>query len=98
MSKVDAQRAMREAKYARNNASGGPTRREAAAAAAGTAPAAPTTPSEGRPAAPVKPARTTKAAPVAAAAPQGELCGHKSMNGRACTREAGHAEKNHRYG
>ena len=30
MSKVDAQRAMREAKYARNSASG-PTRREAAA-------------------------------------------------------------------
>ena len=34
MSKLDAQRAMREAKYARDSASG-PTRREAAAAAAG---------------------------------------------------------------
>ena len=94
MSKSDAQRAMREAKYARISASG-PTRREAAAAAAGTA----TTPGVPTPvAAPsVKPARPAKA-DAAAAVPRGELCGHRSMNGRACTREAGHAEKNHRYG
>ena len=89
MSKVDAQRAMREARYARVNASG-PTRREAAAAA-GSPPSAPA-------ASPApKPARAAKAAPAAAAAPQGELCGHKSMNGRACTRKAGHTEKSHRY-
>jgi hypothetical protein len=25
------------------------------------------------------------------------LCGHRSMNGRTCTREAGHAAKSHRY-
>lgn len=25
------------------------------------------------------------------------LCGHRSMNGRTCTREHGHAAKNHRY-
>jgi hypothetical protein len=25
------------------------------------------------------------------------LCGHRSMNGRSCTREAGHAAKSHRY-
>ena len=25
------------------------------------------------------------------------LCGHRSMNGRTCTREQGHAAKNHRY-
>jgi hypothetical protein len=30
-------------------------------------------------------------------APTG-LCGHRSMNGRSCTRDAGHAQKNHRYG
>jgi hypothetical protein len=89
VSKVDAQRAMREAKYARDSASG-PTRRQAAAAQ-GTSPA----PTAAAPA--VRPTKTAKAEPVAAA-PQGELCGHKSMNGRACTREAGHAEKNHRYG
>ena len=90
MSKLDAQRAMREAKYARDSASG-PTRREAAAAAAGdTAPVAParasTSSSKAKP----------KAAPAAASAAE-DLCGHKSMNGRACTREAGHSEKSHRY-
>ncbi len=26
------------------------------------------------------------------------LCGHRSMNGRSCTRPGGHPEKNHRYG
>jgi hypothetical protein len=89
MSKVDAQRAMREAKYARNQASG-PTRRETAAA--GGAPTAPVTPTPS-----TKPARAAKAAPTAAS-PEGERCGHKSMNGRACTREAAHPEKSHRYG
>lgn len=109
MSKIDAQRAMREAKYARINASG-PSRREAAAAkaaAAGEAPAAAgstpaSTETAGAPVSPprTKPARTPKKAPAtdAAPAPEGELCGHKSMNGRACTREAGHSEKSHRYG
>jgi hypothetical protein len=90
MSKVDAQRAMREAKYARNNASG-PTRREAAAQAGGAAPVAPEKPVKAAKAAPI-----AKAAPAADAVPT-ELCGHKSMNGRACTREAGHSEKSHRY-
>ncbi len=26
-----------------------------------------------------------------------ELCGHRSMNGRTCTRDKGHEQKNHRY-
>lgn len=103
MSKVDAQRAMREAKYARSRASG-PTRREAAAVeGTSTAPAARTPPPE--PARAAEPAPTgiapTGAAPTGAAptgtASEGARCGHKSMNGRACTREAAHAEKNHRY-
>lgn len=88
MSKLDAQRAMREAKYARDSASG-PTRREAAAAAAG----------EAAPVAPSRPATSAsskaKAAPATSSAQ--DRCGHKSMNGRACTREAGHSEKSHRY-
>ena len=90
MSKLEAQRAMREAKYARNRASG-PSRREAAAV--GGIPVAPAahTPSN-------KPAQADAAAPTAAAAPEGERCGHKSMNGRACTRDAAHSEKSHRYG
>jgi hypothetical protein len=111
MSKVDAQRAMREAKYARLRASG-PTRREAAAQAAPE----PTDALVDAVPAPVKPApRPRKARPTKAASPaapvepqdgllpvgapaDGGLCGHKSMNGRACTRKAGHAEKSHRYG
>ena len=89
MSKVDAQRAMREAKYARNSASG-PTRREAAAiGGTSTAPA-------GRPPS-TEPVPAAEAAPTAAAPDPGR-CGHKSMNGRACTREAAHPEKSHRYG
>jgi hypothetical protein len=88
MSKLDAQRAMREAKYARNRASG-PSRREAAAVEGTSMAAATRTPS-------AKPAQAAEAAPTAAA-PEGERCGHKSINGRACTREAAHAEKSHRY-
>ncbi|GAA3558232.1 hypothetical protein GCM10022197_11910 [Microlunatus spumicola] len=93
MSKVDAQRAMREAKYARNNASG-PTRREAAAAAGGAE-----APTASQPATKPAKARVAKA-PVekAEAAPTEARCGHRSMNGRECTREANHPEKNHRYG
>jgi len=35
---------------------------------------------------------------VAPGKPEAEgLCGHRSMNGRTCTREHGHAAKNHRY-
>jgi hypothetical protein len=41
-------------------------------------------------------APTVPAEPVAAASDPG-LCGHRSMNGRTCTREAGHQAKSHRY-
>lgn len=49
-----------------------------------------------RMAAPVAPPAAKKAATPEAA--DDALCGHKSMNGRTCTREAGHAAKSHRYG
>jgi len=91
MSKVDAQRAMREARYASNRASGS-SRGDAAPVGRVSAPAA-RTPAAGAPAA--KPARAAAAVPTPAA--EGARCGHKSMNGRACTREAAHTEKNHRY-
>jgi hypothetical protein len=82
MSKTDELRAMREAKYAR------------AAAAQGGQPQA-------QPKAPTKaPAKPAPVAPEAAATPKTEtdgLCGHRSMNGRSCTREAGHSAKSHRY-
>ncbi|GAA1770182.1 hypothetical protein GCM10009795_015370 [Nocardioides hankookensis] len=74
---------MREAKYAR------------AAAARGGQPQARPRPV---PVAPEAPKRAAKADPTEAAAPETDgLCGHRSMNGRTCTREAGHAAKSHRY-
>jgi hypothetical protein len=84
MSKTDELRAMREAKYAR------------AAAARGAQPQARPKP------VPVAPEKTTKAtvettAETAAETGTDGLCGHRSMNGRTCTREAGHAAKSHRY-
>ena len=88
MSKLDAQRAMREAKYARNRASGASRR---GAAPVGGTPMSPAARTESP-----KPARAAEAAPTAAA-PEKDRCGHKSMNGRACTREAAHSEKSHRY-
>jgi hypothetical protein len=84
MSKLDAQRAMREAKFARNSASAA-SRREAAGG--GVPPVAPPTPAPSP-----KPGKA-----AGAAAREVERCGHKSMNGRACTREAAHSEKSHRY-
>jgi hypothetical protein len=40
--------------------------------------------------------RTETAAPAPTAATDA-VCGHRSMNGRTCTREQGHAAKSHRY-
>ncbi len=73
MSKVDAMRALREARLS-------------------AAPAAPRPKAASTQAAPQKKA----AAKPVAVTPEGS-CGHRSMNGRSCTRDAGHAEKNHRY-
>jgi hypothetical protein len=48
--------------------------------------------------APVAPAAPKRAAePAADAADTDELCGHRNMSGRTCTRERGHAAKSHRY-
>jgi hypothetical protein len=79
MSKVDAMRALREARHA---------------AATRAAPAAAPRPStQARPA-------PRKEASIAAEAATGR-CGHRSMGGKSCTREADHVQngtKNHRYG
>ena len=86
MSKMDNLRAMREAKYAdaQKRASGSPAK------SAAKAPVAP------------KAAATRAAAPAASttdapAADTDELCGHRNMSGRTCTREKGHEQKSHRY-
>jgi len=91
MSKMDNLRAMREAKYAEAQ------KRSASA---------PSRPAARPPVAPPAPAAKGAAAP--AASPSGvspaegdtatdELCGHRNMSGRTCTREQGHAAKSHRY-
>lgn len=86
MSKMDNLRAMREAKYA-------DAQKRAAAAPAKTAAKAPV--------APAAPAAKRVAEPAAvgtdAAADTEELCGHRNMSGRTCTRERGHSAKSHRY-
>jgi hypothetical protein len=86
MSKMDNLRAMREAKYAdaQKRAAGAPAK-----PAAAKAPVAPPAPSAKREAKP-------EAATVEAAVDE-ELCGHRNMSGRTCTRERGHAAKSHRY-
>jgi hypothetical protein len=83
MSKMDNLRAMREAKYAESQKRASATPAKAAA----------------RPrVAPSSPAASTQPEPAAAAAPDtDELCGHRNMSGRTCTRERGHAAKSHRY-
>src|SRR5262245_48678653 len=97
MSKVDAQRAMREARYAAMQAQTSPARRPAPAKKEPVEVA----PVEPLPAA-SPPAQRRRAADrrTAAAdsdAPSG-LCGHRSSIGnKSCQREAGHAEKAHRY-
>jgi hypothetical protein len=48
------------------------------------------------PVAPPAPAATKSASPDAQPATD-DLCGHRNMSGRTCTRERGHAAKSHRY-
>jgi hypothetical protein len=81
---------MREAKYAeaQKRASSAPARPKAAA-----------------PVAPPAAKKATRTAASPAAQPEvetgqpasEELCGHRNMSGRTCTRERGHAAKSHRY-
>ena len=82
MSKMDNLRAMREARY------------EAAQSRAKGAPAARPTPLPVAPPLRVVTDADTDAGPVAAG---DELCGHRNMSGRTCTRERGHDAKSHRY-
>lgn len=47
--------------------------------------------------APARPKKIEKTVVATPAEPTDGLCGHRSMNGRTCTREHGHAAKSHRY-
>jgi len=95
VSKVDAQRAMREARFAAYQASlaGKPGKTAAAAPAASAAARAKASTGPGTPAAAEQPGSE----PLADAAAEPELCGHKNMSNKTCRRPAGHTEKNHRY-
>ena len=94
MGKVDDQRAMREAKYA--------SRQRSAAGLAPTPPKAAT--ARPRPAASTQaadaPAASTQTVTAPVSAATDELCGHRSIGNKSCTREKGHqasGTKNHRY-
>lgn len=89
MSKLDAQRALKLAKFERDQ--------ERAKARQAASPRANATPAPVAPAAPSASSKKAAAPSKKAVAPSDATCGHKSMNGRACTREAGHSEKSHRY-
>jgi hypothetical protein len=97
MSKLDAQRAMREAKYAAERASG-PTRREAAAQSGVPAQTNARSTPRSTHRADTRPSRPAAAPAPTPDEPATERCGHRSMNGRSCTRDAGHSETSHRYG
>ena len=91
MSKEAALRAMREARYtARNAGPAAPARPAKPTARRGPLAAVPddATPDD---------ATSVGATSVDAAPATDELCGHRSMNVRTCTREHGHAAKSHRY-
>jgi hypothetical protein len=92
MSKVDAMRALKQARYDEQ-------RRGAPAPSAAARPARPVVSAAAPPA---------RAVPVVVAVPDelgggvggavvGAACGHRNISGRTCTRETGHAEKSHRY-
>ena len=106
MSKLDAQRALKEAKYAREMAAAEARRKAAGKPAA--APVAPPASGGGDVSTSATKAKSTTAKsaaskgtqrPTSKASPDAGAgtCGHRSMNGRTCTREAGHSEKSHRY-
>ncbi len=90
MGKVDDQRAMREAKYAARQRG-----------AAGSAAAAPVRAAAARPRpAAAAPAPSVPAVDAPAPSASDELCGHRSIGNKSCTREKGHqagGTKNHRY-
>ena len=93
MSKMDNLRAMREAKYAeaQKRASSAPARPKAAA------PVAPPAPAAKKAAATPAPEPGVEAVFGTDSSATEELCGHRNMSGRTCTRERGHSAKSHRY-
>lgn len=91
MSKLDAVRAMREARFSESQARAGQPAARSKPGAAATAPAK-------KSAAKKLASPTTPSAASSDTSEAGEeLCGHRNMSGRTCTRERGHTAKSHRY-
>lgn len=93
MSKMDALRAMREARYEQDRARAGGGAQQTTAPKAAKTPKTPKTPA-------AKPAKASAAGSAPGAEPDAEpdaRCGHRNMSGRTCTRDRGHAAKSHRY-
>ena len=93
MSKMDNLRAMREARYAEAQKRAGTTPAKSAA----RPPVAPSPAAKRKPELVVVPDGGLPPTDVAAEAETEELCGHRNMGGRTCTRERGHSAKSHRY-
>ena len=99
MTKVDAQRAMREARYLALQAQAEATRRSS------STPEVPAPTSGDRASTqrvvPAPSARSRaaekRAAGITSPAEAESVCGHRSISNRSCQRPAGHAEKAHRY-
>ena len=89
MSKMDGLRAMREARHAEA------TKRAAKAKPALTLVEPPVAPAA--PAASAGPRWGAEPPAPVPELPAPELCGHRAISGRTCTREQGHAAKSHRY-
>ena len=105
MSKVDAQRAMREARYAAYRASRAAADTPATKSPPKAAVVGPPEPSAVPDSDAVAPAvgdlavlaESVSAAPSPDPNGEPELCGHRNIGNKSCRRPAGHTEKNHRY-
>ena len=95
MSKLEAQRAMRAARY--DAAHAAPSTRTKAADGAAAPVARATRPRAATASAPVSTTGPADALPASTSASV-ELCGHRSsIGGKVCKRPAGHTETTHRY-
>ena len=88
MSKMDDLRAMREARF--GQAANDPAPRA-------ERPASPAAAKRAQLAAAPRPESSDAADADAVDAVEEQLCGHRAISGRSCTREHGHSEKSHRY-
>ena len=98
MSKIDDMRALREARQAERTKPGAaPSYRQPAIRFGAPGETAAARATAARPATKATREKAPVAPPEPAAAATQELCGHRNMSGRTCTREQGHSAKSHRY-